>query len=320
MAKLTLNTILGQYASTTELNANFALIETAVENTVSRDGTAPNTMSANLDLNSNDITNARNVNCDTIIAGGQTLVPSSVVSIDTASSVPNVAAGNIVATDVQAAINELDTEKMKIVPTPVAGDLVLQAADGELSKAGYGLPNVNADVTASDEELNYLVGVTSAIQTQIDTKASTADVAFKGALVYPSSTQSIPNNTATAITYNSEDYDTDSIHDTVTNNTRLTVPSGATRVRLTAFIRFISNATGYRQFSITKNGGLFAGYPFFQDPAPDGTLNSITTLISPVITVSASDYFEVNVLQTSGGALSTTGGSSSAWFAMEIIE
>jgi hypothetical protein len=60
MAKLTLtdpsslsneNTFLGQVA------ANNALIEAALENTLSRDGTSPNTMSEELDMNSNRIVN-----------------------------------------------------------------------------------------------------------------------------------------------------------------------------------------------------------------------------------------------------------------------
>ena len=57
MAKITLSDILGQYASVTELNDNFNKIETAIENTVSRDGTAPNTMEAALDMNSQRVTN-----------------------------------------------------------------------------------------------------------------------------------------------------------------------------------------------------------------------------------------------------------------------
>ncbi len=39
------------------INNNNALITTALDNTLSRDGTAPNTMSANLDMNSNQILN-----------------------------------------------------------------------------------------------------------------------------------------------------------------------------------------------------------------------------------------------------------------------
>lgn len=61
MAKLTLTDITSGYASTTQLNANFAAIETALENTVSRDGTTPNTMSADLDMNGNTILNLADI-------------------------------------------------------------------------------------------------------------------------------------------------------------------------------------------------------------------------------------------------------------------
>ena len=44
-------------SSVNTLNANFALVETAIENTLSRDGTATNTMTASLDMNSNKILN-----------------------------------------------------------------------------------------------------------------------------------------------------------------------------------------------------------------------------------------------------------------------
>lgn len=57
MAKLALTDIAAGYAVVATINANNALIETALENTLSRDGTSPNTMSADLDLNSNKITN-----------------------------------------------------------------------------------------------------------------------------------------------------------------------------------------------------------------------------------------------------------------------
>lgn len=57
MAKLTLNDITSGFASTTLLNANNTLIEQALENTLSRDGSTPNTMGAQLDMNSNRIIN-----------------------------------------------------------------------------------------------------------------------------------------------------------------------------------------------------------------------------------------------------------------------
>lgn len=57
MAKLTLNDITTGYGSETRYNANNDLIEAALENTLSRDGTSPNTMGASLDMNSNSIIN-----------------------------------------------------------------------------------------------------------------------------------------------------------------------------------------------------------------------------------------------------------------------
>jgi hypothetical protein len=56
MAKLTTTSITdGDHA--TEMNSNLTAIETAVENTLSRDGTAPNQMNADFDLNSNFVLN-----------------------------------------------------------------------------------------------------------------------------------------------------------------------------------------------------------------------------------------------------------------------
>jgi cobalamin biosynthesis Mg chelatase CobN len=59
MSKLDLTdyTITNDTSFITALNNNNALIETALENTLSRDGTSPNTMVASLDMNSNRILN-----------------------------------------------------------------------------------------------------------------------------------------------------------------------------------------------------------------------------------------------------------------------
>jgi hypothetical protein len=67
MAKLTLTdiaTFVGGSAITT-YNNNLALIEAALENTFSRDGTSPNTLSSNLDMNSNRILNLIEATQDT---------------------------------------------------------------------------------------------------------------------------------------------------------------------------------------------------------------------------------------------------------------
>lgn len=57
MAKLTLKDPGSSFRSTQQIRDNNSLIEEAIENTLSRDGSAPNQMEADLDLNSNRIIN-----------------------------------------------------------------------------------------------------------------------------------------------------------------------------------------------------------------------------------------------------------------------
>lgn len=63
MAKITLTDIANLSgnpgSAETNINANGAAIEAAIENTLSRDGTSPNAMSSDIDMNSNTITNLK---------------------------------------------------------------------------------------------------------------------------------------------------------------------------------------------------------------------------------------------------------------------
>jgi hypothetical protein len=105
MAKLTLSDISNladTTASQTTINANSALIESALENTVSRDGTSPNNMSGSLDMNGHSILNltkpvgvndaareqdildavaALGVNADIITGGGSVSLNSQVTGV-----------------------------------------------------------------------------------------------------------------------------------------------------------------------------------------------------------------------------------------------
>lgn len=80
MAKLTLLTLASLTSEATALaniNLNSDDIETAIENTLSRDGSSPNTMAADLDLNDNDILNGGNINCQDVLIEGVSLVPNA---------------------------------------------------------------------------------------------------------------------------------------------------------------------------------------------------------------------------------------------------
>lgn len=188
-------------------------------------------------------------------------------------------------------------------------------AEAVTAIAGF-FPNVNANVTASDEELNYADGPNAANKFCLlgsDARVPFAQkVAFRGALVYKSSAQTIPATTYTAITFNAEEYDTDSIHDNATNNSRLTVPSGITRARLSGQCYWSTNVPNY-ECRLYINGS-WAGNALVSTELLSGAQNM--AFASPVLSVSAGDYFEFYVYTDSGIGADV----DSAWFAIEIVE
>jgi len=79
VAKLpSVSTITTGYTSVQSLNDNFEALKNAFTNTVSRDGSVPNSMSADLDLNSNDVKNVKTIDADSFILNGILMTPSGV--------------------------------------------------------------------------------------------------------------------------------------------------------------------------------------------------------------------------------------------------
>lgn len=83
MAKLVTSDV-GSFtqAAVTTINTNFQATEEAMENTLSRDGTAPNQMEADLDMNENDVLNVNLVDATRVDAGqiylnGTLIVPDT---------------------------------------------------------------------------------------------------------------------------------------------------------------------------------------------------------------------------------------------------
>lgn len=141
----------------------------------------------------------------------------------------------------------------------------------------------------------------------------------RGCLVSITTTFDTVSSSLNYIPFDTEDYDTDLIHDNVTNNTRLTVPAGVSKVRLTAGIRWDASTTGQRFAKIQKNGASYYGHPTMDIPAA-AVGDTYINLTSSVVDVIAGDYFEVLVQQTSGANLTIDSANLGTWFAMEIIE
>jgi hypothetical protein len=99
MAKLTLNTIGSRYGSIDALNDNSDLVETAFENTLSRDGTGPNNMQSDLDMDSHSILNADTVfadkvRSDELYINNTLVVPSNLAQATNANVVQYDPAGS----------------------------------------------------------------------------------------------------------------------------------------------------------------------------------------------------------------------------------
>jgi hypothetical protein len=121
---------------------------------------------------------------------------------------------------------------------------------------------------------------------------------FVGCSIYNSST-TFANNTATALDFDTEEFDTDAFHSTTTNKSRMTIPSGkAGKYLVIGRISFAANATGLRQARINKNGNIQA---LSSMSAFAGGGNNIT--VSGIFNTSVGDYLDLVAYQTSGGTL-----------------
>lgn len=128
--------------------------------------------------------------------------------------------------------------------------------------------------------------------------------------------QSITNNTVTALAFNSEILDQESntastIHDTVTNNSRLTCKTAGVYLIVTN-VEFAANATGQRQVFIRLNGTGAGTTTNIGSVVQDGTAGSVQTqlIVSSIFSLAVNDYVESVVWQTSGGALNVANAGS----------
>jgi len=99
--KPTVTTIASGYASTTTLNSNFEALREGFDNTLSLDGSTPNAMQADLDLNGNDIINAGSilVDGDDLLA----LTQASLTAAQTAQTAAELAETNAETSETNAA-------------------------------------------------------------------------------------------------------------------------------------------------------------------------------------------------------------------------
>lgn len=114
--------------------------------------------------------------------------------------------------------------------------------------------------------------------------------------------QTIPSSTSTAIQFNAADeFDTDAMHDTVTNNTRITInTAGIYVISATVNIASVNTNGTFRLVAIRKNGSSEIAT---NNPGPIVDARVTTTTIA---NAAVNDYFEAVVFQDTGGNVTLT--------------
>lgn len=187
MAKIgSLSTITTGYGSAEQLNNNFSEIRNAILNTLSLDGSTPNGMNADLDLNGQSLINAYSIQADTITIGGNALALSTLqtlesISDDIVTVASNVGNIGVVAGDITN-INTIVTNLTDVqnVGSNITAITTLNTNITNINTVATNIVNVNltaeniADVNAVGQGINSIYVVDNNI-TDIQTLADIED-------------------------------------------------------------------------------------------------------------------------------------------------
>lgn len=141
-----------------------------------------------------------------------------------------------------------------------------------------------------------------------------------GCVVRRTTTQSIGNNTLTALAFTAADlWDTDGFHDTSTNPEKIIVPAGLGGLyRLGAVVPFAQHSTGARVARLRINGST--NVASVDVPTAGGSVNT-SLQVDALFPLNAGDEIEVIVFQNSGGPLNVNASSlpCMAWAQLESV-
>lgn len=146
----------------------------------------------------------------------------------------------------------------------------------------------------------------------IVTPVSTAATAFMGARAIRTTTQNITTATVTAIGFDSETspgFDTGTIHDTATNNSRFTVPTGgAGKWTASGGGVWDTNVTSVNRYVWWRLNGS-TDVPGSAVLLPPSTSGLNEQAVCPALLLADADYLEMVVYQDSGGTRTFGAGS-----------
>ena len=124
-----------------------------------------------------------------------------------------------------------------------------------------------------------------------------------------SAVQSLNNDAATALTFDTEVEDVGGMHDSGTNPSRITIPAGGDGVYLlVCSVGYAAHATGFRQATMYLGGATVLTNNTYEAVSTAGKITVVQS--STYKSLVATNYVECYGQQNSGGALNT---NNSAW-------
>jgi len=151
-----------------------------------------------------------------------------------------------------------------------------------------------------DDDFHFKVspdGTTWVEAIKIDANNGMSSLLVPAVQATKSVAQSIANSTVTAVTWDVENFDTDTMHDTATNNSRL-IAKTAGKYAIAMYVAFSNNGTGIRYLDVVINGVTLVG----KQVIPNATGTDHMSLAS-VAQLNPNDYVEGRVYQNSGGPI-----------------
>jgi hypothetical protein len=338
MAKITIDPIVGSYASVTALNLRLQQVADAFNDDVLwRDNPVGevNTMQNDLDMNGYTILNADiELSASTLTVG--TFIQGTYDVIDTSTQYyfgglpahPTVKPGGAALAEGDSYFNTVTNILYSydgagwIYPIPTAAS---NAVDVNLADAGgnYAALNVEAALAELANTTGAaIIGIADAGGkfTATDVEGALQEVGNRnGCHVYRSTNQAFSSTVGDFLSFDTEVYDDNSFWD-VGAPTRLTIPAGVSKVKLHASA--IANpgaGAGYWQLSVYKNGatcpGAVSDYSGYV-----ATVNNALHVNTAVLDVTPGDYFEMRIYHNTTGSANVLGGSITNMFEVEVIQ
>ncbi len=171
---------------------------------------------------------------------------------------------------------------------------------------------VGNSLTGSTGSGNFVGATSPTLVTPLlgtPTSVNLTNAVVESCQVTKSSTQSINDATITAVTWNTETWDNNTIHDTGSNTERLTATTAGIYL-VACHITWASNDVGVRQSFLYKNNVFVTQVSI---SAADTTGSDGVDFIY-VASLAANDYLEMRVYQNSTGALNVD--TAATYFSM----